>query len=802
MPQALSHSSEQLKATLIDEAFRQGRAGIPMTTVAILGISGIHWLHAHTLIQPLWLLIGLSVSLLRGALLYTYQRHKDRLDTKTRERMFVWPLIAAALVWVALPILVFPSAEASERLAIVAIVAGLAGGGSAILAPMLWSARFYILCLMAPATVMVFDTPTSGPIVAILAASFMLMVLFSHQQGRRILLASQERLLENQSLLSETHRQRGLVEQLNAELMDAQKALLAYNLRLEQEVEERTARNRLASAVIENTAEGVMVMTPDAIIVEVNPAFTRITGYAAPEAIGQPASILRSDKHEARFFALGWQQLRTLGRWEGEMWSRQRNGKIFLERRTIDAVRDTEGEVTHYVCVFNDITDDYEKDQQLLHQALHDPLTGLGNRKLLLERLEHGIAHASRQGKRLGVLFFDLDQFKAVNDSLGHHIGDELLRGIGQRLSKRLRASDTLARLGGDEFVVLMSDLENPADAVVLAQGLLDVFSKPFELPETRIHMRTSLGIAIYPDDGEDPDALMKNADMALYAAKEAGRNTYHFFQPAFAEQAQQRLDLELALRDAIEQQELSLYYQPKVCAKDQSPQGFEALLRWNRPGLGFVPPDRFVPIAEDCGLIGQIGAWALAEACRQIACWEAAGYGSQQVAINVSVRQLIHDDLAGMIREECERHRISPSLLEVEVTESCVMSNPEQTTPVLEALKRMQVRIAIDDFGTGHSSLAYLRRLPVDIIKIDKSFVQEAMSDKATAAIVKTIIELSKTLEMQVVAEGVETAEQAAMLADNGCDSLQGYFFSRPLPPEDIARQWHAGPALSAARS
>lgn len=793
-------TDERLRDTLIDEAFRQGRAGIPMTAVAILGMAGIHWLHTQTLIQPLWLTIGLSVSVLRGFLASTYERRKDRLSRATRERMFVWPLIAAALVWAALPVLVFPGADASERLAIIAIVAGLAGGGSAILAPMLWSARFYIACLMLPAAVMVFDTPTSGPIVAALAICFVLVMLFSHRQGRRILLASQQRLLENQALLDETHRQRDLVEQLNAELLAAQKALLAYNSRLEEEVEERTARNRLASAVIENTAEGVMVMTPDATIVEVNPAFTRITGYPSGEVIGQPAKILRSDKHDAHFFDLGWQQLRTTGRWEGEMWSRRRDGEIFLERRTIDAVRSAKGEVTHYVSVFNDITDDYEKDQQLLHQALHDPLTGLGNRKLLMERLDQGIARAARYRKRLGVLFFDLDQFKAVNDSLGHHIGDELLRGIAQRLSKRLRATDTLARLGGDEFVVLMSDLERPTDAVVLAQGLLDVFSKPFELPETRIHMRTSLGIAIYPDDGTEPDVLMKNADMALYAAKAAGRNTYHFFQPAFAEQARQRLELELALRDAIERQELSLHYQPKVCARDQAVQGFEALLRWNRPGIGFVPPDRFVPVAEDCGLIGQIGAWVLSEACRQIARWEAAGHGWRQVAINVSARQLIHDDLAGMIHEECRRHRIDPSLLEVEVTESCIMSNPDQTTPILQALQSMGVRIAIDDFGTGHSSLAYLRRLPVDIIKIDKSFVREAMSDEPTAAIVKTIIGLSKTLEMQVVAEGVETAEQVEMLARQGCDSLQGYFFSRPLPAEEIERQWHSEQALPAS--
>jgi len=799
-PESSAAAVEQLHSALIDEAFRQGRAGIPMTAISMLGMAGIHWLHTHALIEPLWLVAGLAVFALRMLLLLVHESYREGLSTRTRARMFEWPLVLNSLVWAALPILVFPSAEPVERLALIAIIAGLAGGGAAVLAPVLWSARLYILCLMVPASIMILDTPGSGPVVFVLGIGFTALSLFSHARTRDVLVMAQQRLIENQALLGEMREQRSVVDRLNQELLSAQQRLLEHSLELEAEVEERTARMRLAFSVIQNTAEGIMVMGVDGDILEVNPAFTRITGYASDEVIGRSFKLLRSDRHGEDFFDQLWQRLRSTGRWDGEMWSRRKDGEVFLERRAIDVVCDAEGQTTHYVSVFSDVTQDYHKDQQLLHQALHDPLTGLGNRKLLRDRLEHGIARSQRHGSRFGVLIFDLDQFKAVNDSLGHHVGDQLLCEIAERLKFRLRASDTLVRLGGDEFVVLMADLHQPADAVVLAHELLDAFTHPFELPNNRMHVRSSLGIAIYPDDGTDPDVLMKNADMALYAAKAAGRNTYHFFQPIFADQASQRLELELALREAMERQELSLYYQPKVTASDHAFLGFEALLRWNRGEQGFVPPDRFVPVAEDCGLIGQIGGWVLAEACAQIARWHRAGHGWRKIAINVSVRQLVHDDLAGMIRIECERQGISPTLLEVEVTESCVMANPGQTSPILAALRAMGVTVAIDDFGTGHSSLSYLRRLPVDVIKIDRSFVHEAVEDAGAEAIVKTIVNLSKTLGIGVVAEGVETLEQAEMLARMECDVLQGYCFARPMPGDEIERRWRENDATPSA--
>lgn len=767
-----------------------------MTALAILGLAGIHWFSTATLPHPTWLAIALGLTFLRGVVLVIDHRKREHLSVKTRERMFVWPLVLTSLMWAMLPLLVFPAADSAERLALVCVFSGLAGGAATVLAPLLWSARLYLASLLIPASVMIGDTPNSGPVIMALGFSFFVIMLLSHTQTHQILITAQRRLLDNQALLQRMQEQQALVEQLNDELLSTQKRLWEYNSRLEDEVEERTARIRLAFSVIENTAEGVMVVTPEGTLVEVNPAFTRITGYTPQDVIGKPATILRSDKHEQSFFDEMWRQLRASGQWKGQMWSRRKDGAVFLERRFADAVHDTRGSVTHYVAVFDDVTENYHKDQQLLHQALHDPLTGLGNRMLLRERLEHGTARAARYGAKLGVLFLDLDQFKSVNDSLGHHVGDQLLQAVATRLTGCLRGCDTLARLGGDEFVVLMCDIQGGMTAALLAQKLINVFAEPFDFPESRIHIRTSLGIAVYPDDGEDPDTLMRNADMALYAAKAAGRNTYHFFHPSLAEQAGQRLELELALREAIEHQELSLHYQPKLAAKELTFQGVEALLRWNRPGKGNIPPDRFIPIAEDSGLIGQLGAWVLSEACRQIAHWNQMGCGWQKVAINVSPHQLLHDDLVSMIQAESARHGIAPSLLEVEVTESCIMSEPGKTTPVLHALRAMGVTIAIDDFGTGHSSLAYLRGLPVDVLKIDRSFVREAESDESAQAIVRMIVALSKILKLQVVAEGIETAEQASLLMEAGCDLLQGYYFARPLPPREIEAWYRGRPA------
>lgn len=767
-----------------------------MTAFAVIGLALMHWLNTGEMVSPVWLASALLVTALRGLLLVYHARHSRTLSVARKEILFIGPLLVTSVLWGIVPLLLFPSASAEEKLGITCIMSGLAGGGASVLAPLGWSARFYIFCALIPGAVLIYAMPGSGPVIAALGFCFFVVMMLSHGQARKILVIANTRLLENQTLLDDVRKQQAVVEQLNKELLTTQSALRENNQQLEQEIEERTARNRLAFSVIENTAEGVLVMGPQGTIIEVNPAFSRITGYASNEVIGKPASLMRSDRHDQSFFSRLWADLNTHGKWDGEMWSRHKNGSVFLERRSIDAVKDADGVVTHYVSVFNDVTENFRKDEQLRHLACHDPLTGLANRTLLLERLNLGISQATRWKKKLGVLFFDLDQFKSVNDTLGHHVGDLLLQEVGRRLKSCLRASDTLARLGGDEFVILMNEVSDGQDCSILANKLLAALARPVDVPGSRLYVRASLGISVFPDDGGNTESLMKNADMALYAAKAAGKNTFAFFHPTMSALAEQRLELEVALREAIADQQLSLHYQAKVDARSGLSRGYEALLRWQRPGHGYVSPERFIPVAEDSGLIDPIGNWVIAEACRQIAAWHRQGHGWQQIAVNVSAKQLLHDDLARLIEQAARDHDIRPGLLEIEVTESVVMSRPEKTMPILKALREMGVTIAVDDFGTGHSSLAYLRRLPIDVMKIDRAFVHEAEHDETAQAIIRTIVTLSKTLNLKVVAEGVETEAQVSMLRDTGCDMLQGYFFARPLAAADIENQW-----LNAAR-
>ncbi|MCB1955839.1 MAG: EAL domain-containing protein [Rhodocyclaceae bacterium] len=782
-----AHQAE-LRVRLVDATYRQNAGGLPMTALAVVGLVAIHWLSTGHWLSPPWLAAMTATLLLRLAVLVSDRRSGQLRSLPLRWHLFVGPLLVTSLLWGLIPVLVFPVADAAETLALVCILSGMAGGAATVLAPLTWPARVYIGCMLLPAAVMIYPLDHSGPVLASLGVFFTIVMMVGHSHAHRLLVHALGTLIDNEALLENVHHQSQELARLNRQLLESQQSLRNYNARLENEVSERTARMRLASAAIENTAEGVAVMDPQGRIVEVNPAFSRITGYRADEAVGRPDTILHCDRQDPAFHQRMREVLASSGRWEGELWSRRRDGSVFLERRTVDAVRAPDGRITHLVSIFNDITDTYRKDQQLLHQALHDPLTGLGNRSLLAERLELGIAHARRDGRRLGLLYMDLDQFKSVNDSLGHPAGDRLLQAVATRLAGRLRASDTLARVGGDEFVVLMDEFADSDDCARLATQLLASLEAPFELQEATIHVRTSLGIAVYPQDGQDGDTLLKNADMALYAAKAAGRNTYAFFDQALAERARERLDLETALRRAIDGGELSLHYQALVHSHDQRRAGFEALLRWNRPGHGPVPPARFIGIAEDCGLIGALGAWVLEEVCRQLAEWHASGHGWQKVAVNISTRQIMNEDLPSLVASLTDLHGIPAGTLEMEVTESFVMTEPARSRPVLEALRTLGVAIAIDDFGTGHSSLAYLRQLPADVLKIDRSFVVEAGSDAGALSIIHTIVSLSRSFGLRVVAEGIETAEQAQLLRHAGCDLMQGYHFARPVPARDIA--------------
>jgi diguanylate cyclase (GGDEF)-like protein len=407
---------------------------------------------------------------------------------------------------------------------------------------------------------------------------------------------------------------------------------------------------------------------------------------------------------------------------------------------------------------------------------------------LLEDRLRQAIALAERERQRLAVMFLDIDHFKGVNDGLGHAAGDILLQHVASLIREQIRSSDTLGRMGGDEFLILLHGIRHSEICAVLARKISDALAAPLQVLSHHIHIGVSIGIAIYPDDGTDAATLMKNADTAMYEAKTAGRGTFRYFQSNMSERAARRLELDLDLRQAIQRNELSLEYQAKVSASSGAVVGYEALLRWHNQKQGFISPAQFIPVAEDTGLITQIGEWVVVETCRQIARWEAMGLGWLPVAINVSARQLSAGDLVSRVRQTTAQAAISPALLEIEVTESVLMAHPKEVVQTLHALKALGVRVAIDDFGTGYSSLAYLRHLPIDLLKIDRSFVAESELDANGLAIVKTILALGRTLGLTVVAEGVETQSQAVLLRKLGCDQLQGFLFATPVSGEQIA--------------
>jgi len=559
-------------------------------------------------------------------------------------------------------------------------------------------------------------------------------------------------------------------------------------------------RLRLADRVFHDTAEGVVVTDADGRIVSVNPAFERITGYRADEVIGKNPSLLQSGRHDADFYRALWMTVQEVGYWRGEIWNRRREGEVYPEWLTISAVRDGRGQVTHYVGVFSDISHIKEAQQQIDFLAHHDALTRLPNRALFQDRLEHALEQAKRKRRLLALLFIDLDRFKVVNDTLGHPVGDELLLEVSQRMLGVLRAGDTLARLGGDEFVLLIEELADTQDAGLVARKLLRVVAEPLLVCGHELRVTASIGVSVFPRDGEDVDTLVRHADRAMYEAKQQGRNNMQFFNTALNEGALERLMLEHGLRGALERGEFVLHYQPQVSLRDGRLLGVEALVRWRHATLGLLEPARFIPLAEEIGIIGEIGRWVLEAACRQLADWDARGFRVARVAVNLSVQQLEREGLERQVIEALAVGGIEASRLELEVTESMLMRKPDASRALLGALKSLGCALAVDDFGTGYSNLLWLKLLPLDRLKIDRSFVRDIGQDSNDEAIVRAVIAIAHSLGLETLAEGVEQEHQASFLAGLGVDAAQGYFYSRPLDPEALRLAWNKAPASVSA--
>ncbi|WP_371231692.1 putative bifunctional diguanylate cyclase/phosphodiesterase [Pseudomonas sp. QE6] len=543
---------------------------------------------------------------------------------------------------------------------------------------------------------------------------------------------------------------------------------------------------RQAAAVFEATQEGLLVTDSRGIIVHTNPSFSRITGYTAEEVLGGQPSLLKSGRQNAAFYHRMWEALLRDGVWSGEIWNRRKSGEVYPQWQHIRAVRNDQGQLTHYVAVFSDLSSLKRSQHELDFLAHHDPLTGLPNRLLLRERIEQALARADREQGGGALLVIDLDHFKHINDSLGHSTGDQLLKAIAERLQACLDERCSLARLGGDEFAVI---LESPQQqhASSLAQRLLEAMNAPFAVDGQTIYMSVSLGVSLFPEDARNVDHLMQHADAALFQAKASGRSLYAFYTPELTARARSHVQVEAALRHALDHDELRIYFQPVHDLASGRMVGVESLVRWQHPQRGLVPPSEFIPVAEETGLITALDAWMLDQACRQMRAWLDAGIALDFIAVNVSSRLFGRGGLEERVALALEESGLDPHHLELEVTESAVMQNFDQGLELLSQLRLLGVHLAIDDFGTGYSSLMRLKRMPVHKLKIDQGFVAGLPDDTEDAAIARAVIALGQSMGLQVVAEGIERPDQAAFLLTHACDFGQGYWYDKPQPAQAL---------------
>lgn len=547
-------------------------------------------------------------------------------------------------------------------------------------------------------------------------------------------------------------------------------------------------RMRLAASVFEASNDAILVCDRHNRIISSNPAFSRITGYPAQDVLGQDPSLLFADIGARIQYQTMWETLPANNSWQGEFACRRANDEPYPAWFSMSVCRDAEGEPEHFVALFSDISLRKVQEQRIAHLAFHDELTDLPNRRLVNDRLAVALAQAQRDGSRVAVLFVDVDRFKNINDSLGHASGDQLLRQVARRLQGALRGGDTVGRMGGDEFVLLCPGAGHGAAIAARAQDMLAQLVQPYEIMGMQLHVSASMGIACHPEDGDTPEVLVRNADAAMYLAKEKGRNNFQFYAPELNASILSRLKLEMQLREALAAQQFELFYQPKLAMPGGRLCGAEALIRWRNGDGQLVPPNLFIPVAEECGLIGAIGDWVLAEACRQHAAWRAAGLPVPALAVNVSARQFAQAGYAENMGRVLAELGTPPGAIELELTESMLMSDVRRTAATLDQLKNLGFTIAIDDFGTGFSSLNYLRHFRLDVLKIDQSFVRELLQDRAALAIVQSIIALARALNLATVAEGVETEAQRAVLQEQGCQAMQGYLFAKPMPAADFA--------------
>ncbi|OGA52778.1 MAG: hypothetical protein A3F74_15160 [Betaproteobacteria bacterium RIFCSPLOWO2_12_FULL_62_58] len=725
-----------------------------------------------------------AMSSFTGELIRRLKNHRGEVLAETHSRTLVEPIVAARQV--ELDVAAFPDRFRVE----------VAGERAEVMTPLKWLAAGYAVAAGIILLIVLRVSRSLGPrLTSSLArlseaASSISAGQTSHPQlpvkGQDEIARLTAAFNAMTGSVGDLHREldsrvaerTGMLQDINSALV---KEILSHKKTGEQ--------LHVAANAIENAAEGVMVCDAEERIVSVNKAFTTITGYSAEEVLGKTPDALIADEQAS---SLRFEISKTVfekGHWKGELWSRNKNGENYLEERSVSAVKDDIGRIVNFIILFSDVTKQKEDERRLQFLAHHDSLTGLANRTMFQLRCEETLLRASRKSAKAAVMFIDLDHFKTVNDSLGHAYGDELLKSVAARVQECVRKTDFVARLGGDEFTVLLNEVSDSGDVAFIAKKLLDRLSASFTVAGHEIYVSASIGISYYPDDGQNASSLIKNADAAMYAAKEQGRSNYQFFSAEMNAQALEALMMASSLRLAIEREELVLEYQPRIDLHDGKVMGVEALVRWNHPNLGRIMPGQFIGIAEKTGLIDPIGEWVLGTACQQMIAWQQSGLAPLRVAVNLSARQFRQPDLTEGIAAILQETGVKADALELEVTESLVMHDPQRAAVILERLKEMGVAIAIDDFGTGYSSLSYLKRFPIDYIKIDQSFIRGIPLEAEDVGITRAIIAMAKTLGLKLIAEGVDKTEQLAFLKHEGCNEGQGYLISRPIPGDALRR-------------
>ncbi len=610
------------------------------------------------------------------------------------------------------------------------------------------------------------------------------------KEKTRVQLINQNKILrvriQEYERLEDTHKElRKTVIDSNRRLQENTQSLYIAQQKLKAEAAETA---KLTKAV-EQSSSVIMITDTKGKIEYVNPKLRHVTGYSVEEIIGKNPRILKSGKTSSGVYTELWDHITSGKEWYGELCNKKKNGELYLESVSISPIRNSKDEITHILKVSDDITERKKAEKTIHQMAYYDALTGLPNRILFSDRLGQSLEHARRTKKAQAVMFIDLDNFKLINDTMGHAMGDNLLKSVAEELKNSVRAGDTVSRAGGDEFTVLITSLNCEKDVEMIAEKIISAFRKPFVFGGHELNVTTSIGIAIYPTDGKDEEILLRNADTAMYHAKEQGKNNYKRYDNSLHEKVTKKLLIDTKLRTALDKEQFVLYYQPQIDIYTREVIGMEALLRWQHPELGLVPPMDFIMNAEGSGMIVPISEWVLFTACSQVKTWQDAGFVPVGVSVNLSSQTFIREDLLKVIEQVIKATGIAPELLELEITEGTVMQKVESTVYKLQQLRKLGVQISIDDFGTGYSSLSYLKKFPLHTLKVDRSFITDIINDNDSASIALAIIAMAKKLRLKVIAEGVETEEQLSLLRENQCDIVQGYLISRPVPVEEFER-------------